>query len=385
MIYLDNAATTLKKPLEVYQRMDKVNRNLSVNVGRGSYCLAQKANEIVEDTREKLKQLIGAVEETKVIFTASATLAFNMIIGGLPWKKEDIVYVSSYEHNAVMRTLYGVQKRIGFSIIELPMLGENWEIDLEKTKYMFSAKPPAYLFLTYVSNVTGYILPVEKLSKMAKNYNSTVIIDAAQALGAIPIEKEKIPVDFLVFAGHKAMHGPFGVGGFYQFTDKIILANVFFGGTGSDSLNLEMPEGIQGYEPGSVNIVSIAGLQAAIEELIPREKRICYWEKEKELIKKLVGELEQINGIMLYKASNIENQAGVISINLEGYQAQEVGRILDEDFQIAVRTGYHCVPLIHKYLQDKSYNGTVRISTDRYTTDKDINAILSAITELAEH
>lgn len=381
-VYLDNAATTLQKPETVYEKMDYVNRKLAVNVGRGSYALAQEGVRIIEDTRTMLKKLIGAEEVAEVVFTASATLALNLIIGGMEWRKEDNVYISSFEHNAVIRTLYGYQRKAEFTMIELP-LNERGEIDLKKTEYLFSQQPPTALFVNYVSNVTGYILPVEKLSSMAKEKGAVVVIDGAQALGAIPVSRKEIEADFLVFAGHKALHGPFGIGGFYNFNRRR-LNHVIFGGTGSDSLNTEMPEGISGLEPGSANITAIAGLQAALEEISSEEHLAKDWEKERKIIQRLIEGLQKIRGVILYKAPDREHQAGVISINVQGYRAQELGRILDEDYGIAVRIGYHCAPLIHKHLQDEAYGGTVRISVDKYNTEEDIDEVLMAIEELAE-
>lgn len=383
MIYLDNAATTLRKPEEVYRRMDYVNRRLSVNAGRGSYALAREAAEIIEDTRRLMRKITGAEEVAEVVFTSSATLALNSIIGGIPWRKEDVIYVSPYEHNAVMRTLYGYQRQTGYRIAELPLLSESGEIDLEQTEYLFSQQPPVGLFLTCVSNVTGYILPVRELADMGKQYGSIVVADSAQALGAIPVSAAELPADFLVFAGHKGLHGPFGVGGFLRLTGQK-LKNCIFGGTGSDSLNMEMPAGTAGLEPGSPNITAIAGLQAALEDCLsagtPEKSR----KQEKELMERLITGLEALPGVTVYKAPDREHQAGVVSINLEGYQAGETGLLLDEDYGIAVRTGYHCAPLIHKYLKDEAYGGTVRISVDRYTEETDVGALLAAVRELGE-
>jgi len=141
-IYLDNAATTFPKPEAVYRALDWANRNAAVNAGRGSYALAEQAKQLIEDTRGLLLTLTKAKTAAEVVFTPSATFACNQIFGGLPWKREDIVYVSPYEHNAVMRTLHFLQKRYGFAIEELSVDAGTLELDLEKIRYQFIQNPP---------------------------------------------------------------------------------------------------------------------------------------------------------------------------------------------------------------------------------------------------
>ena len=267
-IYLDNAATTFPKPEAVYRALDWANRNAAVNAGRGSYALAEQAKQLIEDTRGLLLTLTKAKTAAEVVFTPSATFACNQIFGGLPWKREDIVYVSPYEHNAVMRTLHFLQKRYGFAIEELSVDAGNLELDLEKIRYQFIQNPPTVLAMTHISNVTGYILPVEEVAALTDTEKTTVIVDGSQALGLIPVRLEQSDIDYYIFAGHKTLYGPFGVGGYIaQSTGNAEkLGLVIAGGTGSNSLNLEMPQLLPDrYEPGSPNVPAIAGLKAAIE------------------------------------------------------------------------------------------------------------------------
>lgn len=385
MIYLDNAATTFPKSEEVYRAMDDANRHLAVNAGRGSYALARKAAEMIQNTREALLAVAGAEKiAAEVVFTASATIAFNAIIGGLHWTGEETVYVSPYEHNAVMRTLRGYQKKFFFSIRELPLKEDTLEIDVDKTKFMFAQTPPQYVIVNMVSNVTGYALPVETVAACAKQYDATVILDGAQALGSIPVNLKSLNADFLVFAGHKAIGGPFGIGG-YIHQGNSRLQPFLYGGTGSNSLMLDMPEGVDGYEPGSPNIVAIAGLYTALMGIREEKVRRTNWEKEQHMVRTLRQKLQQIPGLRLYGAPKEDRQAGILSVNLEGYRADEVGNLLDADYGIAVRTGYHCAPLIHKHLRDETYGGTVRISPGRFTTEDDLQKAADALRELAEY
>ena len=364
-IYLDNAATTFPKPESVYTEMDYVNRNLAVNTGRGSYSLARKATEIIDRTREKALKLIKGKDVADIVLTPSATIAMNVIIGGLDWSGADICYVSPFEHNAVMRPLHLISEKYGFDLIELPLKSETLEIDFEKMEYMFSLNPPTKVFATHISNVTGYILPVKEITEVAKKYNSQVIIDASQSLGLLDIN----------------LYGPFGTSGF--FVRKGTKINPFIaGGTGSDSLNLNMPKTIPAMlEPASPNIVAVAGMEAALDETIGR---ISDFEaKEKELTEYLVKGLEKIENITTYFPLE-DSHIGIVAFNIEGYKAEDVGTILDQDYHIAVRTGYHCAPLIHKHLMDIEKGGVVRASVGRYTTRDDIEKLLKAVEELSE-
>ena len=385
MIYLDNAATTFPKSEGVLSRMDEVNRNLAVNAGRGSYKAARQADEIIANTREKLLRLANANGVADIFFTSSATIAFNQIIGGIEWKNTDVVYVSPFEHNAVMRTLHLWQKKVGFSIqvltfkSELEGANRYHSIDLEAVKFQFAKNKPDYVFMSYVSNVTGYILPIEEIGTLAKSVGGKVIVDGAQAFGLVPVNFKTMPIDLMVFAGHKTLYGPFGAAGFIK-AKEFSLSQIFAGGTGSDSLNLDMPfDGSSQYEVGSENIVAIAGLEAAVDELVQDDVHA----REKALTELLVNGLEKIKNVYTYLPV-ADNHVGIVSFNIGGYKASEVGQILDEDFDIAVRTGYHCAPLIHDYLNDKSFVGTVRASVGKFTSEKDVKELLNAVKELAE-
>lgn len=379
-IYVDNAATTYPKPEIVYERMDECNRHLAVNAGRGSYEPAREALELMGRTKSRLLELAGAKDVAEVVLTASATAACNEIIGGINFTEYDVVYVSSYEHNAIARTIFLHQKRVGFTVEELPLC-EDETIDMELTAYRFSVKKPSYVFVTHMSNVTGYILPVDKIMNLAKECGAVTIVDGSQAFGLVPLDLKKINADYYVFAGHKNLYGPFGIGGFFmRYGNR--LQPYLAGGTGSDSLNLDMPEGVAGLEAGSPNIVAVAGLEAALQVY---EEQECesFLEQEKQLTKFLRQELSKMEEVVTYLPPE-GCHAGIVAWNIKGYQAADVGELLDEDYHIAVRTGYHCAPFVHKYLKDESYGGVVRVSVGRYTTMEDIERLAIAVREIVE-
>jgi cysteine desulfurase family protein len=380
MIYLDNAATTFPKPEEVYLEMDKANRNYAVNAGRGSYRLAQYASKVIDETRLEIVKLLHGNENTSVVLVPSVTIALNQIFHGIRFAAGDIVYVSPFDHNAVARTLHLISKKRGIIIKELPIKEETLEIDLDKLRYLFSKERPKCVCVTHVSNVTGYILPVEDLLSEAKEYGAITVLDASQSLGLIEVNVNKLKADFIAFAGHKTLYGPFGVAGFIiNGTEK--LEEFIVGGTGSDSLNLDMPQRIPNkYEAASPNIVAIAGLNAALKWLNVSE----IYEHEKFLSSYLIEQLQKISNIKLYLPNNKKNHISIVSFNIGGYKAEDVGVILDEDFDIAVRTGYHCAPFIHKYLKDTEFLGSVRVGLGRFSTKEDVDALIGAIQELCE-
>lgn len=378
MIYLDNAATTFPKPEAVYQSMDYINRNLALNAGRGAYNAAKKVSEIIDDTRNALKKLVNADSNAISVFTPSVTIALNQILMGLDLKNGDIVYASPYEHNAVARTLHLLVKEKGIIVKELPINQETLEIDIDKMKYVLAKDKPKCVCSTYVSNVTGYILPIDEIFTEARKNNAVTVLDAAQAVGLIEMDLQKLKVDFMAFAGHKTLYGPFGIAGFI-INSNTNLKEVIVGGTGSDSLNLEMPQYIPNkFEPASTNIVAISGLKAALEWIDVES----IYTHEKELTSYLVSKLTDIDGVKLYLPKNLDKHISIVSFNIDGYKSEEIGMILDEDFDIAVRTGYHCAPFIHKYLKDEEYFGTVRVSLGKFNEIKEIDTLINAIEEI---
>lgn len=382
MIYLDNAATTYPKSENVYRAMDEANRNLAVNAGRGSYRVARSAETLIEDTRKNLLHLVCGKDDYHVVLTPSATLAMNEIILGLCWRQGENVYVSPFEHNAVMRNLNIVANKYRLNIIELP-LNKDMTIDLTKTEYLFAKKRPDKVFLSHVSNVTGYILPLEELSGLARKERAVMIVDGSQSLGLVPVDLRKLDVDFFVFAGHKTLYGPLGIGGFFVRSGMELGIHIA-GGTGTNSLNLEMPKSIpERYEPASKNIVAVAGLNAALKELESGRQMLTRLLEEQSLIEKLENELSKISRVKIYSI-NSSKKTGIVAFNIEGLNAADVGMILDEDYDIALRTGYHCAPLIHKHLKDESFHGVVRASVGRYTTRQDIEALARAIEDITE-
>lgn len=316
--------------------------------------------------------------DAMVVFSPSITVAMNQIIQGIMWKKDAVIYVSPYEHNAVARTLNYLKKREIIVLKEIPIDTTTLEIDTERMRYMFSKDIPSAVFCTHVSNVTGYILPVKEIFEEAKKYNCITILDSAQSLGLVDVNCKKLDVDIITFTGHKCLYGPLGIGGFINISG-VPIKEYIVGGTGSDSLNLDMPQiGSEKFEAASSNIVAIKGLNAALEEANVN----AIYAKEKKLTDYLITQLEAISQIRLFLPGNRERHIGIVSFTVDGYYSEDVGNILDEDFDIAVRTGYHCAPYIHRYLGDKESLGTVRVGIGQFNCEEDVDKLIQALKDL---
>ncbi len=382
MIYLDNAATTFPKPECVYDRVNMIQRTIAVNVGRGSYNAAAEAMQIVDETRGLMASLVKAANPDRIVFTPSATIAANEIILGLKWDSYKNVYVSPFEHNAIARPLHRICNEYGIKLRMLPFDPVTQQLDEEELNSMFSMNPPDYVFINQVSNVTGAVIPVDIISERAKLHNALVIVDGSQSVGIVPIDLSTEKIDFLIFAGHKNLYASWGIGGFVINTPYSLLP-VLSGGTGSDSLNLDMAsDSPMRYESGSPNIIAIASLNESLKWLntvgIPNIEQ-----RKNKLIKQMVEGLKQ-TGVTLYLPGEKVKHTSVLSFNVPGYEADEIGTILSNDFDIAVRTGYHCAPFIHEKINTVQNHGTVRASVSYFTNESDIGALISAIEEIME-
>ena len=350
MIYFDNAATTYPKPDCVYDAINIGMKKYSFNAGRGSYRASKNTFDMIEETRDKIASLVSEKGE-RVIFTGSATESLNNILYGLHLAPNDYVFVSPFEHNAVIRTLHN----IGVNTVVIPFDKTTWELSENELNDLYVIKKPKATVISHISNVTGYELPYRRIFKIAKAFNSANILDCAQSFGIYPIEKDD--VDFLIFAGHKSLYAMFGIAGYIKISNYPI-SPYKVGGTGSDSLNPNMPSYLPArYEAGSLNSVGIYSIYNSIDYL----QKENFAEKENNLTAYLIKELRAIEGVHIYLPEGYISR-GIVSFNVERFSSDEIGNILCEDYDICVRTGYHCSPFVHSFIGSTQYNGTVRAS-----------------------
>ena len=381
MIYLDNAATTYPKPECVYTAVNDCQRNLAVNAGRGTYKIARQASELIHSTRSAIAKLVKMSDENNVILSPSATIAMNIVLNGLEYNTNTTVYITPFEHNAVARPLKRLADIYGFSIEMIPFDGKTQQLDVAAMRNRFIIKHPDIVVVNHISNVTGNILQIDEIFNASKEYGAINILDASQSLGLLPIDLVSQKIDFLIFAGHKNLYGSFGTGGFC-YNSNVKLKPFLTGGTGSDSLNLDMPEQRPDiYEPASHDIISISALNASLSWVNSISVNSIFTHK-KELTDYAVQKLSELSSVTMYLPENRENHIAIISITHSEYRSEELADILDNDYDIAVRSGYHCAPYVHRLIGTENNGGTVRISLGYYNSENDIDALINALREL---
>ncbi len=374
MAYFDNAATTFPKPECVYEYMDKFYRQSGGNAGRGQYTIAQTAGGLISETRMLIKELLHCPAK-HVIFTPTATIALNIIIQGILKTGVRNIYISPFEHNAVTRTLYAFESKGTIKVQQLTV-NENYHYDLNRIRYQFDSVKPDVVIISHVSNTIGLIAPVEEIFNCAKKYDAITIADMAQSAGLIDCNVGLECFDFAVFAGHKTLYGPTGISGFVM-KPEIKLPSVIYGGTGFESANQDMPESIpERFEMGTLNTVGIAGLNASLKWILNTTIEKIY-NKEKDNREKLVSILEKKDFIRIVGNNPSEKYVGIVSCLIDGVSSDSAG-IIFNDQGISVRTGLHCAPLAHKFINTFPA-GTIRFSISYFTNDDDYRELQEAL------
>lgn len=379
MAYFDNAATTYPKPECVYSYMDEFYRVSGGNAGRGKYSMAQTAGGLIADTRRSIQELLHCPAK-QVVFEPTATIALNIIIQGIVNTGVRNVYISPFEHNAVTRTLHHFEKAGTINVIQLSV-DNSLKYNLQKIRYQFESLKPDFVIVSHASNVIGLVAPVESIFSLAKKYDAVTLIDMAQTAGLVDCNVGSETIDFAVFAGHKTLYGPTGISGFVM-KPAIKLPSVIFGGTGYESANQDMPDSLpEKYEMGTINISGIAGLNASIRWILGITVPVIH-EKECENRKRLLEVLENYDYIQI--VGNSENEhVGIVSCVIEGISSDSAGSIFDRQ-GIAVRTGLHCAPLAHMFLNTYP-TGTIRFSVSYFTSNEDFEQLKRALDYIEEN
>lgn len=376
--YFNNAATTFPKPEEVYSFTDKFYRESGINSGRGQNT---SANKLTQETRDLLLEMFHCPAK-KVVFTPSATEAINIILQGIPMADNYNVYVSPFEHNAVMRVLNHLQSLYKINIITLSVAEKDLYYDIEKIKYQFAENRPNLVIISHASNVCGVVAPIKDICTMSHKYGSINVIDMCQTAGLIDTDLSCDIYDFVVFAGHKTLYATFGIAGFIC-NGSIKPKPLIFGGAGIDSANPEVPETIpERYEVGSQNVMAIAGLHAALTWIKKTGINFIY-STEKENLNKLLGVLSVYENIRSIISATSVEQTGIVSCTFDGYSSDNIGQILSKH-GIEVRTGLHCAPLAHKFLGTFPA-GTVRFSVGVFNTEDDFTMLKQALDYIYEN
>ena len=378
MIYLDNAATSWPKPESVYRAIDEFLRSSGGNPGRGGHSMAIAATKTIDDARLRMAQLINAPDKDRLIFTLNCTDSLNLGLKGL-LRPGDHVITSSIEHNSLARPLRKLERQ-GVKITRLsPRSGNGFvsAADIEKA----IVRETRLIVMTHASNVSGVIQPIEEYGLMARRHNVIFMVDAAQTAGKYPLDVQAQNLDLFACSGHKGLLGPPGTGVLY-ISERVELDSLREGGTGSHSELEEQPGELPDkFESGTPNSVGIAGLGAGLE-FIRRERMEKILAHEQFLAGRLLDGLGKIAGVTLYGAEDRAKQAPIVSFALAESGPGEVGTILDQAFDIKVRTGLHCAPAAHRTLGTFP-QGTVRLSPGYFNTVEEIDFTIQSIDKIA--
>ncbi|HHU78086.1 MAG: aminotransferase class V-fold PLP-dependent enzyme [Caldicoprobacterales bacterium] len=377
MIYMDNAATTWPKPQRVIKAVTGCMERYGANPGRSGHKMSVQAGMILLYTREMLCELFNIRDPFQFVFTCNCTDSLNMAIKGSVTPADHVI-TSSMEHNAVIRPLKEMEKQgLKLTIIKCSPDGDIDPDDIRKAVQTNTR----LIVTTHASNVTGTILPIEEIGRIARSFGIPYLVDAAQTAGVLSIDLHSLPVDMMAFPGHKGLMGPQGTGGLYIHPD-LDLPSFRQGGTGSQSESLYQPDLLPDkYESGTMNTPGIAGLGAGIREIL-RVEQLKIQAHEKRLGKLFLEALSHIKGVKVYGPSDLSRRTGIISINLENRDSAEVANLLDERYDIAVRGGLHCSPLAHGTIGTLN-QGTVRFSYSIYNHLDEVKSCIKAIEEIS--
>ena len=410
IVYFDNASTSYPKPETVYQVCDQTLRSAG-NPGRGAHRLAYQASHRFFEARETVADFLGLTDSERLIFTSGCTQSINMVVSGMlgagTLKAGDRVLVTSYEHNAVMRTLAYHERVDQIEVVRVPAGADGAIVDLTALRRLVSEEPkPALAVFTRASNVTGALLDLQSVSNMLDLSGIPLLLDAAQSAGLILDDLGSLSgVSYYVASGHKGLYGPPGVGILYVREGHDIDPPTC-GGTGSHSDSLAMPDFLPDrLEPGTHGVQLAAGLAEGVRYLQERglENILAHEEKLARLFFDSVRDMEaiEIRGRSFEHLQGEGEAAGsgakkstlelrkqtqylpVVSFSYKGLTADRVADWLDTGYGIAIRSGLHCAISAHRVLNSEK-TGLARLSFGAFNSEEDVEKLLAALKDLAK-
>lgn len=378
MIYLDNAATTIKKPEIVIEAVSNAMRTQG-NASRGAHTATLSAARVVYDARVKIAKFFNFDKASNVIFTCNSTEALNIAINGVV-KEGDKVVSTDTEHNSVLRPLYHLKesKNVDLHFIKANEKGLLNIDDFEKT---IDANTKVVV-VNHASNLTGNVNDIKSISRIVHENGGILIVDGSQSAGTMKVDVKDLGIDIYCFTGHKGLFGPQGTGGLL-IKDGIEVETWKRGGSGVKTYEEDQPrEYPTRLEAGTLNSHGIAGLSVAIDYLNDIGIENIH-KKEVELTKYFYEKVTQIDGIKVYgDFSDFNNHAAIVSLNVKDYDSGEVSDALSNDYGIATRPGAHCAPRLHVALGTKM-QGAVRFSFSYDTNYDELDSAIKALKEIA--
>lgn len=375
MIYLDNAATTMKKPQCVIDAVVNAMTHMG-NAGRGANEASLDASRIIYDTREKISNLVNLKNPSRVAFTCNSTESLNTAIKGILTNKDHAI-TTSLEHNSVLRPLYELEEKgMELSVVQCD---ENGNINYDDFEKLIKENTKA-IVCTHASNLVGNVLDVKKIGEIAKNHNLVFIVDASQSAGVFEIDMQDMNIDILCFTGHKGLLGPQGTGGLCV-REGINVKPLKVGGSGVNTFSKTQPEAMPTIlEAGTLNGHAIAGLNAALDYL-KKEGIENIQKREEELMFRFYNGIKDIKDIKIY--GNFENKrAAIVAFNVGDIDSAAFSDELSLYHDISTRPGAHCAPLMHKAMNTVE-QGAVRFSFSHYNTEEEIDTAINAVKEIA--
>ena len=377
MIYLDSSATSFLKPPQVAEAVFR-SFNTIGNAGRGAHAPTLNASRLIYDTREKLAALFGTPDPSRIAFTCNATEALNIAIHGAIHPGEHVI-TTACEHNSVLRPLY-LKEKEGTELTIIPA-DKKGRIRYDLLESSVKSNTSA-IVLTHASNLSGNVTDLAFVSNFAKKHGLLLIVDASQTAGSLPINVVKMGIDILCFTGHKGLFGPQGTGGLYV-REGLTLSPLKSGGSGIHSFDRQHPTDMPtALEAGTLNGHGIAGLNAGLDYILSTGVKNIH-AKEISLSRRFANGISDISDLKLYGDIDAPLRTPIISLNIGNMSSASVSDILWEDYEICVRAGAHCAPLMHKTFGTEK-QGAVRFSFSCFNTEAEIDTAIRAMHEIAE-
>ena len=377
MTYLDNAATSFPKPEGVYTALDRFARTTLANPGRAGHKMALAAEHALDDARHRLNRFFAGVAADRWVFALNGTDALNIAIKGVLHAGDHVV-TTDLEHNSVSRPLVALERAGVITLTRVPA-DATGTVDPAAVAAAMTART-RLVAITHASNVLGTVQPVADIGAVAHRHDALFLVDAAQTAGVLPIHVRDMHIDLLAFPGHKGLFGPTGTGGLYV-APRVKLKAWREGGTGGDSSTPVQPADFPHFlEGGTPNVLGIAGMIAGLDYVEGRGLDAIH-AHEIDLCDRLRLALAERPGFDVFGHADPARRVGTVSFRCHALPAPELGGILDQAFDIAVRPGLHCAPYIHKAAG--SYpDGLVRVSPGPFNTTADIDALIGALDEV---